>query len=70
MSFVEAIARKRDRRALTRDQIAAFVRGASDGSLPPEQLAAMLMAICCCGMDAEGTPTGQCFVGVTFLFFE
>ena len=24
----------------------------------------------CCGMDAEGTPTGQCFVGVTFMFFE
>ena len=45
MSFVEAIARKRDEGALTRDQVAAFVRGASDGSLPPEQLAAMLMAV-------------------------
>jgi pyrimidine-nucleoside phosphorylase len=55
MSFVEAIARKRDGGALTRDQIAAFVRGASDGSLPPEQLAAMLMAICCHGMDADET---------------
>jgi pyrimidine-nucleoside phosphorylase len=55
MSFVEAIARKRDEGALTRDQVAAFVRGASDGSLPPEQLAAMLMAICCHGMDADET---------------
>lgn len=24
----------------------------------------------CCGMDATGTPTGQAFAGVTFLFFE
>lgn len=24
----------------------------------------------CCGMDAEGTPTGQAFAAVTFLFFE
>lgn len=55
MSFVEAIAEKRNGGALTLDQVAAFVRGASDGSLPPEQLAAMLMAICCCGMDAEET---------------
>jgi len=55
MSFVEAIARKRDEGSLTRDQVATFVRGASDGSLPPEQLAAMLMAICCHGMDADET---------------
>ncbi len=55
MSFVEAIARKRDKGSLTRDQVATFVRGASDGSLPPEQLAAMLMAICCSGMDADET---------------
>ena len=55
MSFVEAIAEKRDGGTLTRDQVAAFVAGASDGSLPPEQLAAMLMAICCRGMDADET---------------
>ena len=24
----------------------------------------------CCGMDATGTPTGQAFAAVTFLFFE
>lgn len=24
----------------------------------------------CCGMDATGTPTGQAFAGVTFMFFE
>lgn len=55
MSFVEAIAEKRDGGVLSGEQIAAFVRGASDGSLPSEQLAAMLMAICCRGMDADET---------------
>jgi pyrimidine-nucleoside phosphorylase len=55
LSFVEAIAEKRDGGPLTREQIAAFVRGASDGSLPVEQLASMLMAICCRGMDADET---------------
>ena len=55
MSFVEAIAAKRDGETLDREQIAAFVRGASDASLPPEQLAAMLMAICCRGMGPEET---------------
>jgi pyrimidine-nucleoside phosphorylase len=55
LSFVEAIAGKRDGGGLTRDQIATFVRGASDGSLPLEQLAAMLMAICCRGMGGEET---------------
>jgi pyrimidine-nucleoside phosphorylase len=55
MNFVEAIAEKRDGGTLTREQVSAFVAGASDGSLPPEQLAAMLMAVCCRGMDADET---------------
>ncbi len=55
MSFVEAVAAKRDGEELSRDQVEAFVRGATDGSLPREQLAAMLMAICCRGMGAEET---------------
>jgi len=55
MTFVEAIAAKRDSETLDREQIAAFVRGASSGSLPMEQLAAMLMAICCRGMDSLET---------------
>jgi pyrimidine-nucleoside phosphorylase len=55
VSFVEAIARKRDGGVLSREQVAAFVRGASDRSLPPEQLAAMLMAICCRGMGVDET---------------
>ncbi len=55
MEFVEAITRKRDGGALDRGQIAQFVAGASRGTLPAEQLAAMLMAICCRGMDARET---------------
>ena len=55
MSFVEAVAAKRDGKDLDRDQIADFVRGATDHSLPREQLAAMLMAICCRDMTADET---------------
>jgi len=55
MSFVEAIAAKRDGKALDRGQIRAFVRGAVDDSVPREQLAAMLMAICWRGMSADET---------------
>ncbi|HVU35228.1 MAG TPA: thymidine phosphorylase [Opitutaceae bacterium] len=49
------IARKRDGGALTRDEIAAFVRGATDGSWADYQLAAMLMAVVCRGMSPEET---------------
>jgi pyrimidine-nucleoside phosphorylase len=55
MSFVEAIARKRDGHSLSQTEIADLVRGASTGSLPPEQLAAMLMAVCCRGMSEQET---------------
>ena len=49
------IARKRDGHALTRDEISAFVRGATDGSWADYQLSAMLMAIFLRGMTAEET---------------
>jgi pyrimidine-nucleoside phosphorylase len=55
VSFVEAIAEKRDGGILAREQVTAFVRGASDQSLPLEQLSAMLMAICLQGMNADET---------------
>ncbi len=55
MNLTEAIARKRDGLALERDEVRAFVAGASRGDAPVEQLAAMLMAICCRGMTAEET---------------
>ena len=48
------IARKRDAGALSREEISAFVRGATDGSWADYQLSAMLMAIFLRGMtDAE-----------------
>ena len=49
------IARKRDGHALTREEIAAFVRGATDGSWADYQLSALLMAIWLKGMTAEET---------------
>ena len=49
------IARKRDGNALTRDEIAAFVRGATDGSWADYQLSALLMAIFLRGMTAAET---------------
>lgn len=55
MSFVAAIAAKRDGHTLSRDQVRAFVAGATSGELPAEQLAAMLMAICCRGMSVDET---------------
>ncbi|HWA10617.1 MAG TPA: thymidine phosphorylase [Opitutaceae bacterium] len=51
------IARKRDGQKLTRDEIAAFVRGATDGSWADYQLSAMLMAIFLRGMDTGETAT-------------
>jgi len=49
------IARKRDGFALSRDEITAFVRGATDGSWPDYQLSAMLMAIMLRGMSPQET---------------
>src|SRR5215216_257509 len=49
------IARKRDGHALTREEITAFVRGATDGSWEDYQLSAALMAIFLRGMSAEET---------------
>jgi pyrimidine-nucleoside phosphorylase len=55
VSFVEAIAAKRDGKVLSRAQIAELVAGAASQDVPPEQLAAMLMAICCRGMNEDET---------------
>ncbi|MEO6568135.1 MAG: thymidine phosphorylase [Opitutaceae bacterium] len=49
------IARKRDGHALTREEIAAFVCGATDGSWEDYQLSAALMAIFLRGMSAGET---------------
>ncbi|MEO6876786.1 MAG: thymidine phosphorylase [Opitutaceae bacterium] len=49
------IAKKRDGGGLNRDEIQAFVRGATDGSWADYQLSAMLMAIFLRGMSAPET---------------
>ncbi len=49
------IAQKRDGETLTREEILAFVRGATDGSWADYQLSAMLMAIFLRGMTAAET---------------
>jgi pyrimidine-nucleoside phosphorylase len=49
------IARKRDGHALTREEIDAFVRGATDGSWAEYQLSALLMAVFLRGMTPEET---------------
>ena len=49
------IARKRDGHRLQAEEIASFVRGATDGSWADYQLSALLMAIFLRGMTAEET---------------
>ncbi len=53
MNAVELIERKRDRGALTADQIRWFIAGVADGTIPDYQAAAMLMAVFINGMDEE-----------------
>ena len=51
MNCVELIRRKRDGQALSGDDLRAFVRGYTDGSIPDYQAAALLMAIYFRGLD-------------------
>ena len=55
MNFVDIIIKKRDGGKLTAEEIAFFVKGVTDGSLPDYQISALLMAILLKGMDAEET---------------
>ena len=55
MNIVEIILKKKHGETLTREEIRFFARGAADGSLPDEQLAALLMAICLRGMTPQET---------------
>jgi pyrimidine-nucleoside phosphorylase len=52
---VDIIMRKRDGRALSRDEIRFFVSGVTAGSLPDYQASALLMAILLRGMSPEET---------------
>jgi pyrimidine-nucleoside phosphorylase len=55
MRFIDVIAQKRDGGALSREAIDAFVQGATNGTVPDYQLAALLMAIVWRGMTAVET---------------
>jgi pyrimidine-nucleoside phosphorylase len=55
MRFVDVIIRKRDGHALSRDEIALFVAGITDQSIPRYQASALLMAIVIRGMTGEET---------------
>src|SRR5512135_3637132 len=53
--IVRTIVRKRDGGELTEGEISDFVRGVTEGTVPDEQAAALLMAICCRGMTTAET---------------
>ncbi|MGQ0834881.1 MAG: thymidine phosphorylase, partial [Gammaproteobacteria bacterium] len=53
MLFVDVIRAKRDGAALSAEQIAFFVRGLADGSIPAEQVSALAMAIYLRSMSFE-----------------
>ena len=55
MKMVDVILKKKDGQALTPEEIRLFARGAADASIPDYQLAALLMAICWRGMNAQET---------------
>ena len=55
MNFLSIINKKKLGYALSDEEIAAFVKGAADGSVPDYQLAALLMAIRINGMNAHET---------------
>ncbi len=55
MDILSVLEDKKRGKALTREQIGFFVRGAADHTVPDYQLAALLMAIRLNGMDARET---------------
>src|SRR5690606_15215423 len=55
MLFTDVIRKKRDGEALSREDIGFFVGGLADGSLPPEQVSSLAMAIFLNSMSFEET---------------
>ena len=55
MDIIQIIEKKKLGNALTQEEIAFFIRGATDGGIPDYQLAALLMAIRLNGMDRDET---------------
>ena len=57
MLFTDLIRKKRDRGALTKEEIQFFADGLADGSIPAEQVSAMAMAICLNSMSFDEAAT-------------
>ena len=55
MNMVQLIEKKRDGGILTGEEIAFFVDGVTDGTIPDYQISALLMAIYFCGLNHEET---------------
>lgn len=55
MKMYDLIQKKKEGKALTREEIACFVRGYTDGTIPDYQASAFLMAVCFRGMTEEET---------------
>lgn len=55
MRMYDIISDKKEGKKLTKEQIAFFVKGYTEGTIPDYQASALLMAICFKGMDKEET---------------
>ncbi len=55
MDFQDIIIKKREKQTLTAEEIAYFVQGVTDGSIPDYQISALLMAILLNGMQTQET---------------
>jgi pyrimidine-nucleoside phosphorylase len=55
MVATDIISKKRHGESLTTEEINFFVRGYAEGRIPDYQASALLMAICCNGMDSRET---------------
>ena len=53
MRMYDIIDKKRHGKSLNKDEIEYFVHGYVDGSIPDYQMASLLMAICCRGMEMK-----------------
>lgn len=62
MLFTDVIRKKRDGRELSAEEIALFVNGLADGSIPAEQVSSLAMAVFLNGMTAD--EAGQLTMGM------
>jgi pyrimidine-nucleoside phosphorylase len=55
MDMIDLLQKKKRGQRLNREEIAYFVKGVTDGSIPDYQISAFTMAVCLRGMDEEET---------------